>query len=540
MPPLLHRIRRQLRRAEARFAARRRLSRDLSRYRDDVPGYAADVLAVELTPVQQDICRLLRTPPYRVLVKSGHNVGKTFVQAVLCGHHFDTGGPGSVCITTAPTARDVRDLLWAEVRMQRAKAGLPPPRGETLPELYAGPDHYAKGYTTDKGESFQGRHHRRMLFLLDEAVGVRGQFWQTIKTMFQPTGEHGIVATFNPTDTSSQPYQEEMAGGWHVVQMASHEHPNIAAQLAGRPPVHPGAVTLAQFESWLADWSDEIGPGDADALDLEWPPGSGRWHRCGPLMECRALGRWPSAGSFGVWSDALWQQAARAQPEDYDPRTLPVLGCDVARQGENYTALHGRWGRTSWHHERHNGWTTDRTAGRLRQLCADAAALANRHRPAGSAPARAEEVPVNIDADGIGGGVLDQAGGYRWFGVHGMGAPVNPRDHFNTRTELWFSAAARARRGRVDVSRLAPEHRQLLRTQLLAPRWKVNAAGQCQVERKEETVARLQGGASPDDADAFNLAFREPPRGGSPFVDVKEPKQSRAERRGLFGRGDGR
>ena len=527
----LRHVRRRLNRLARAAGARR----DLTVYRDDPLGYAADVLHVQLTPVQEEICRLVRTPPYRVLVKSGHNVGKTFVVAVLASHHFDTGGPGSVCITTAPTARDVRDLLWAEVRLQRARAGLSMPRGEVMPELYAAPDHYAKGYTTNRGESFQGRHHKRMLFLLDEAVGVHGQFWQTVKTMFQPDGTCGVVATFNPTDTSSQAYQEEMAGGWHVVQMASHEHPNVAAQLEGRAPVHPGAVTLSQFEEWLRDWSDAIDPADADATDLEWPPGSGAFHRPGPLMECRALGRWPSAGSYGVWSDALWQQASKPQPEDFDPRHLPVIGCDVARQGDNYTVLHARWGRTSWHHERHNGWPTDRTAGRLKQLCAEAAALANRRRDTAAARCRPEEIPVNIDADGIGGAVVDLAGGFRWFGVSGMAAPVNDRDHFNRRTELWFSAAALARRGLVDVSRLAPEHRQLLRTQLMAPRWKVNARGQCQVERKEETVARLEGGASPDDADAFNLAYREPPRSGSPFVDAKAPKRSRAQERGLFG-----
>ena len=65
----------------------------------------------------------------------------------------------------------------------------------------------------------------------------------------------------------------------------------------------------------------------------------------------------------------------------------------------------------------------------------------------------------------------------------------------------------------------------------MAPRWKVNAAGQCQVERKEETVARLGGGQSPDDADAFNLAGRAPPAAAAGLI--REPRSAAA--RGLFG-----
>ena len=46
-----------------------------------------------------------------------------------------------------------------------------------------------------------------------------------------------------------------------------------------------------------------------------------------------------------------------------------------------------------------------------------------------------------------------------------------------------------------------------LRQQLLAPAWEVDSAGRRAVEKKDETKDKI--GRSPDDADAFNLAYLE-------------------------------
>jgi hypothetical protein len=99
---------------------------------------------------------------------------------------FDVFDPG-VVITTAPTERDVVDLLWTELRLQRERAGLPCHFiGARAPEMRTSEEHYAKGYTARKGESFQGRHRQRMLFIFDEGEGVDSNYWTTAKTMFKP------------------------------------------------------------------------------------------------------------------------------------------------------------------------------------------------------------------------------------------------------------------------------------------------------------------------------------------------------------------
>ena len=112
-------------------------------YRDDPCGYAREILKVNLTPDQSDILRALTQAPGRVKVNSGHSVGKTFLAAVAVSWWFDTRDPG-VVITTAPTERDVVDLLWTEVRLQRARAGLPSRfAGPRAPEMFDHDGHWA-------------------------------------------------------------------------------------------------------------------------------------------------------------------------------------------------------------------------------------------------------------------------------------------------------------------------------------------------------------------------------------------------------------
>ena len=48
------------------------------------------------------------------MVKSGHSVGKTFLAAWIVNWFYDSH-PASITISTAPTKRDVCDLLWKEI-----------------------------------------------------------------------------------------------------------------------------------------------------------------------------------------------------------------------------------------------------------------------------------------------------------------------------------------------------------------------------------------------------------------------------------------
>jgi hypothetical protein len=180
----------------------------------------------------------------------------------------------------------------------------------------------------------------------------------------------------------------------------------------------------------------------------------------------------------------------------------------VARFGDDMTALHVRRGSVSLHHESHNGWDTGQTAGRLKQL----ARAWGQH-----CGLDGRQIVCAIDDDGVGGGVTDQAEGYRFVACSGASSAFEDEGYPNRRSEAWFAVAERARENRLDLSRLPADARRELRRQLMAPRWKLDNQGRRQVEPKADTKKRL--GRSPDDADALNLAYgpvRTIPRAAMP------------------------
>jgi hypothetical protein len=96
----------------------------LTQYQRNPVGYLRKVLGLNPWPVQEAIAQALLEPPYRVAVKAVHSVGKTWLAAALTSWFYDCF-PNSAVITTAPTARDVRDLLWTEVRASALGRGAP-------------------------------------------------------------------------------------------------------------------------------------------------------------------------------------------------------------------------------------------------------------------------------------------------------------------------------------------------------------------------------------------------------------------------------
>lgn len=483
---------------------RRRRERDQTsvaeRYKDDPIGYARDILGVDWWHKQQEIAHLLRLPPYRVLVKACHKVGKTHFGGGLVNWWYDVHDPG-LTLTTAPTDRQVKDLLWKEVRRQRrGRGGFPGPK---IPRLESSEEHFAHGFTARDGDSFQGNHSEHTLIIFDEAVGVDPIFWETAESMFNGEG-HAWLAIFNPTDTSSQAYTEEMLGGWHIVSISVLEHPNIIAELRGEPPPFPAAIRLARVDTLLRKWCRPVETPKAG--DVEWPPGSGQWLRPGPIAEARLLGRWPSQATNNVWSDAAWQAAELlVLPE---PDDVPCeIGCDVARFGDDFTEIHVRRGPVSLHHEAANGWSTSETAGRLKRVADEYG------RRCG---VEGKRIAVKIDDDGVGGGVVDQADGYNFIPVSGASNAIDEEGYPNRRSELWFAVAERADEGRLSLARLPQETRRELRRQAMAPTWKVDSQGRRVVEPKADTKKRLK--RSPDGMDGLNLAYA-PPGGAAAILD---------------------
>lgn len=547
--------------------------------------YAKEVLGITFWDTIAAILDDVELAPYRTNVKSGHKVGKTHAAAALINYWFDTYDPG-VVITTGASYDAMKDTVWSEVRLQRMRANLLDLFiGPVAPEMRSSPEHWAKLFSVNDSTAFQGKHRSRALILFDESVGVEREMFLVAETMFK--GEDGFawVCFCNPTDPSSQIYAEEQLvrhGGapkWRTYSISSLEHPNIVAQIAARRsdprreltsrelPI-PSAVSITQIDDWVQDWCLPIDRASATATDFEWvwPDGRRTWHRPQADWEARCLGRWPSQAMWSVWSDHLFSQCQTRTAEG-PLWTLPEIGGDVARFGDDKSAVHTRWGALSLYHGSRQGLRTTEMTGWIIELAAELAAMVNRARAeegAGRPVCRPQELPIKIDDDGVGGGVTDELfeQSYNVFRINAQSAPAEPDRYPDKRSELWFQMVRRAAAGGVafsaigsdgaPYSRLDRDSIQRLRLQAMAPKWRMTQKGQRQVEKKADTKKRL--GFSPDDMDALNLAYYEtnweapyaitvPASDKRPLAPSKstdaawhdDPIEDRP-RRGLFGR----
>lgn len=460
-------------------------------YAEDPEAYAADVLGVTWWSQQLAVAEAIRDGHKQIAVRASHGVGKSHAAAGIVNWLFDCHRP-SITLTTAPTQAQVEDILWKEIRVQRkGRPGLQP----KAPRLELAPNHFAAGYTAKTADSFQGRHEERINIIFDEAVGVGSEFFVAAESMM--VGPDDVWLTiFNPTDVGSEMYRQIQAGGWHEIQISALEHPNVLAQLEGKPMPYKGAVSLDWVEKRLKKWCKPASATSRAATDIEWPPGSGKWYTPGPLFEGRVLGIWPSSSIDTVWSEALWNLTMIAQPIIEAPLRI---GCDVARFGDDMIAMHVRRGRASLHHEEHNGWSTSATAGRLK-------ALAKTFADPGEDP---REVEIRVDDDGVGGGVTDQLDGWKVIPISAASTKImtEPDDYPNMRSELWFGTRDRAEEERLDFTRLDEETKTELKRQATAAKYKYDNQGRRVVTDKDDMKKDLK--RSPDSMDAVNLAYCE-------------------------------
>lgn len=471
---------------------------DFARYRENPVGYIVDVLGLELTDAQAAIAAKLAEHRF-VSVRAGHGVGKTTVAAALVNWFYDCFDP-CVVITTAPTKAQVVDVLWKEIRSQRVRAcrraGRPHDLLKKGPRIESDPKHVAMGLTARDSEAFQGRHEENILIIFDEAVGVDSPFWDGAKGMMTSPNARWLTI-YNPTDLSSQAYAEERKGQFVQLSLSVMDHPNIQCELAGENPPFPAAVRLRWVEDRVVDWCEPVSPDSATERDFEFPPGSGNWFRPDPEFEGRVLGRWPSQGDSVVWTEAMWNRCREAGPAE----GLVQIGCDVARYGMDWTSIVVRRGRAVLSHETHRGWDTVRTAARLRELTSEFF-----------------DAIVAVDDDGVGGGVVDQLADLNVRPVRSGSRAIEPERYPNRRSELWFGTARLASEGLVDLSRLSERTANLIRTQILGVRWRLDSMGRRVVESKDETKRRLK--RSPDDADALNLAFAQVDSAGAKQLEA--------------------
>ncbi|MEO0935500.1 MAG: hypothetical protein AAFY21_17710, partial [Cyanobacteria bacterium J06641_2] len=158
-------------------------------------------------------------------VQAAHGVGKSFLAGTICVLWWVFACQG-LCITTAPTKRQVEEILWREVRTgyDRNRLKLGGERGKTFVRVSA--NAYAFGFTAKSNDSngFQGVHHDKLLVIIDESNGVSQEIDDGAISCATGAANR-ILRIGNPTEPGT-PF--ESACKKSHIRIPVWTHPNVA------------------------------------------------------------------------------------------------------------------------------------------------------------------------------------------------------------------------------------------------------------------------------------------------------------------------
>lgn len=457
----------------------------------DPTQWARDELGEHFWSLQREIARSVMECR-ETLVPSCHGAGKTYLASRLAAFWIAAHPPGEAfVVTSAPSDRQVRALLWRELGKAHRRGGLPgtiagtdwsigPQGGRELVAFGAKPTDYVD--QDQAMQRFQGIHARYLLVILDEATGVPGWLWNAVDTLVTNEASR-ILAIGNPDDPTStfggrcdaSTGSTRRAGeayftrlGARVIPIDAYATPNLTGEYV---PEHLRELLVSR----------------------EWVEGrEAAWGRTNPLFVSKVRGLFPDRSTRNVISPALLR---KAWDLDLPGVARGSFGVDVARSAHgDESSLYRDRGGVIRHVDSWKEPDFTVTADRVERLTA--------HVP---------EVPVAVDTDGVGGGLFDllRRRGKRVVAFSVNMPPRNPRDFDSRRTEVWWAARQELEAGLWDLDEADEE----LAAQLAAPRWRIDGRGRIHVETKDELAKR--GISSPDRADAAIMS-----RFGRPVVDV--------------------
>lgn len=273
-----------------------------------------------------------------IRVESGNGIGKTKIGSGIVSHFYDCFP--SITYTFAPTTRQIRDLLWKEIKSDRGKANLPGRVLETC-ELKSGdPLHFAIGRAAGAGErveSIQGQHGPYLLFLLDEAEGVQEYVYDAISSM--AAGGIFIVLLFaNPRTRSSRFHKIRGVSNVCSFRVSCLSHPNVKA---GREIIS-GAVRREFVQEMIEKHCEVVEAHDEDShtftvpfevrtAESVYPPGT--VFQPDAEMLYRVLGEAPANLADNTFVPiGRYEAACKRTPTGQNPERARI-GVDVAGYG---------------------------------------------------------------------------------------------------------------------------------------------------------------------------------------------------------------
>lgn len=498
------------------------------RWLADPAAWALERCGIHLWSAQANIMCAVRDHR-RVAVKSCHEIGKTFVSALLVAWWLDTHVPGSAfAMTSAPTTTQVRVLLWREINRLVAAAELPGRTNQTEWHMPAGvaakEELVAMGRKPDEYEptAFQGIHAQFVLVVFDEATGISLPLWDAGDSLIANDASK-FVAVGNPDDPECEFAEVCKPGsGWFVIEVGAFDTPAFTGEevdpkllgvLIGRLYVEEKRRKWAPSWVWVDEYDRAQPTPTGPVENIEWTTAYRRVvprpqddpQATNPLWQSKVLGLFPRVG--GVYGLIPLPWIFRAQQRELPASGEHELGCDVGGGSDSSTVCERKGPVFRIINEDHDP-DTMHTCGVLIECMNRTGAWRGK-----------------VDEIGIGKGVADR-GKEQGYNIVGVNVSMSSDEGYtkkdkkqgklkqfqNFRAEAWWTVRDLFENDQIDLDPLDED----LAGQLAELRMKTTSTGKVLIESKIEMKRR--GVPSPNRADALMLAACDPPtkrrRGG--------------------------
>lgn len=459
------------------------------KYLSDPVSWVEDKLSEHLWSKQKQIMQSVRDNR-RTAVKSCHDVGKSYIASRIALCHLDNYPIGEAfCITTAPTASQVRAVLWREINRGHAKGKLKGRTNQT--ELWCVTPHgneemiaFGRKPSDMDPSAFQGIHAKYPLVIIDEGGGVPAAIFNAADTLITNDNAR-ILVIGNPDDPATEFFEICKPGsGWNVIRISAFDSPNFTKEkhVPNLKPILDYLISPVWVEEKRKKWGVD-----------------------NPLYISKVLGEFPEISTDRLipitWIRAAQQRyLERQESSNWPDKDSVELGVDVGGGGDKSTIAkrHGPVVRVIHRDQNPNTMATlSKVLHFIEEHNASKAKIDNigiGHGAVDRAQEMSEDQSLKRDQPNM----VEAA--KKIVGVN-VGERAEDNEHYaNVRAEGFWALRERFREGTIDID---PSDEDLA-AQLADIKYK-RSAGRIQIESKVEMKKR--GKASPDDADAVMLAF---------------------------------
>jgi len=455
-------------------------------YESDPQAWLHDVLGKRWYSKQLEIVENFLTST-RTAVKSANGCGKSAVVADLITWLIATREPKeTLCIISAPTLSQIQKVIFAYLK---ANKGLAEVRGNPVPgritetldwklDTDYGQEFLAFGKRPsdqDIVSSFQGTRKLNTFVFLDEAGGLPPEMFTAAESVMTSMGSM-ILAIGNPDRRGTEFHRiftdPRLMQDWSLNSISAFDLPTFTGE-----EVYP---TEGEQEALLKGLTS-----------VEWVEHKKRaWGEDSARYKAKVLGEFPDEADNTFFPQVTIDSGFDTVIEE-DGDIRPTLGLDVARFGSDENVLYeNRGGRV-------------RCIDRWSKL--DLIETARRVHDHGQ---RLVAGVINIDVNGVGGGVVDALvrlddfndAVYDIGAINGSHSSPDPARWTNARAWHYDTFRELLADGRLDLDY---EDTQL-RDEMISQTYKFSQRGSITMTSKDDM--RRSGMSSPDSLDAAILS----------------------------------